>query len=548
MMGRIALVIPILAALAVAGEQPYLAVGRDGQIIAHKEMTLDAPAKVLHWKARTYPLSSLYLVEALDTGLIWAADYDSRMRGYELIARDRVRTESGRLLRAALRFKDPALARRLFDLAVDNGLNGKDAEKYRESLRRLEARDPKPKKWAEDVRKQADRLAFLHADILYRRTKRELQSDPATGLRMLRDLIRLAPRHEPSRLELVRLAPGEFPLGGPRDWLDWKLDILDRGAKLAMDDSFTMRQAKKHWRTDLVAVEVGPALVLTPVRDTRVLGRTVGCCRLLTDLLDSHFGGYPKRRTKVQPLRIFLYGSRDEYKKQSQASRPGADAEFLERTAGHYSPEEGISRLFWSTSRNAEQRTVATAVHELTHHWLAEANPAYNRVEGRRSPRCPGFWIVEGFAKFLEEGVYNLDDGTWSLFDRRATSLDTLASMATSRRLIPWKTLYEGTSVTFWALPKKADILVRRRWRLGSETLSTTQLWYEQSAATCHFLYHAENGKYRKALIDFVVNHYTNKKERMPVHVAFGMTPEQLGKRVVEFAQAVAKGWEPGEG
>ena len=33
-------------------------------------------------------------------------------------------------------------------------------------------------------------------------------------------------------------------------------------------------------------------------------------------------------------------------------------------------------------------RTVGTAVHELTHHWLAEANPAYSRAEGRRSPRC----------------------------------------------------------------------------------------------------------------------------------------------------------------
>jgi hypothetical protein len=265
----------------------------------------------------------------------------------------------------------------------------------------------------------------------------------------------------------------------------------------------------------------------------------------VADLLGSLFRDYPKRRQKFEPLRVFLYGSRDEYKQQSLAARPKEDPGFLERTAGHYSPDEGISRLFWSTSRDAEQRTVSTAVHELTHHWLADANPAYSRAEGRRNPRCPGFWIVEGFATFLQEGVYDLDDGSWNLFDRRAASLDTVASLAGSERLIPWTMLYEGTGVTFWALSKKEDITVRRRWHLGAEILSTTQLWYEQSAATCQFLYHADGGKHRKALIDYVVNHYTDNRKRMSMQAAFGMTPEELGRRVQQFALDVAKGWEP---
>ncbi|MHC4954190.1 MAG: hypothetical protein ACYTGZ_09885 [Planctomycetota bacterium] len=535
----------LLTSVATAGEPVDVAVGRDGQILKLTEMEFDAAANVLRWKKRTYELSALYLIETKDGTLVWAADYDSRLRGYELMARAAVRDESARLFKAALRYKDGPLARRLFELAQDNGLNGKDAEKFRERLKRLEAKPRTPSRKADEVRAETGRLASIHADLLLERTTKELAKDKKTGLRMLRDLLRLQPKHAAALRELARLAPKEFALGGPRAWLDWQLDIEGRGATLAPSDTFAMRQATKYWRKDLNGIRTGPALVITPVRDTRILGRTLGCCRLTTDLLESHFASYPKRRKKFEPLRIFLYQDREEYKKQTKSFRPSADTSFLEMSAGHYSPDEGISRLFWSSAVDAEQRTVATAVHELTHHWLAEANPAYNRTEGRRSPRCPGFWIVEGFAKFLEEGVYDLDRGTWSLFDRRAASLDTVASMTKGGKLIPWTKLYEGTSVTFWALPKKTDIKVRRRWLLGAQAVSTTQLWYEQSAATCQFLYHAENGKYKKALLDYVVNHYTRKKALMDTQKAFGLTPAELGARVEKFAKAVAEGWEP---
>ena len=67
-----------------------------------------------------------------------------------------------------------------------------------------------------------------------------------------------------------------------------------------------------------------------------------------------------------------------------------------------------------------------------------------------------------------------------------------------------------------------------------------------QSAATCQYLYHAENGKHRKALLQYLIDHYTRKADRMPIQAAFGMTPSELGAKVTEFSKAVAKGWEPG--
>jgi hypothetical protein len=99
--------------------------------------------------------------------------------------------------------------------------------------------------------------------------------------------------------------------------------------------------------------------------------------------------------------------------------------------------------------------------------------------------------------------------------------------------------------VDYRALPQERDRVVHRRWLLGTMRMSTAYLWYVQSAATCQYLYHAQNGRHRKALLDYVVNHYTRKGERMPIEKAFGMQPEELGRRVLAFAKAVANGWEP---
>ena len=83
------------------------------------------------------------------------------------------------------------------------------------------------------------------------------------------------------------------------------------------------------------------------------------------------------------------------------------------------------------------------------------------------------------------------------------------------------------------------------RWSMGARKLSLARLYYEQSAAVCHFLYHAENGKYRTRLGQFVVNYYTGKRERLGAMAAFGLTEAHLGMRVEQFSKDVAGGWRP---
>ena len=542
---RTALILLLAAAAATATEPVDVAVERDGSTFRRKELVFDAEAGLLRWKHREYPLADYYLVEGENGRLLWSPDYASRIRGYEFLARAEIRDQAEKLFRRAVSYKDPALARRLFEIAQDHGADGREVEKMRRKLQGLERRPGNRNAKADEVTADAEKLASVYADILFARTKEELARKGDHGLRMLRDVLLLEPRHAGARAALAAVAPRSFALGDARIWLDWHLDVEKSGAKLSNPDTFNMRQARKYWRKDLNGIEAGVVLVITPVTDSRVLGRMLGCCRLTTAVLGELFGDYPVRRKKVDPLRIFLFENKEEYVKRSGDFRPSKDMAFLEWSAGHYSPEEGISRLFWVTDRDAESRIIGTAVHELTHHWLADANPAYAPRDGRRSPRCPGFWIVEGFAEFLEEGQYDIEAGTWSLFDQRADSLDTVITLADAGKLLNWRMLYEGSSLHFWALDKSKKFEVRRRWQLGADVVTQTHLWYMQSAATCHYLYHAENGKHRKALLDYLVAHYTSDAKRMPTSVAFGLQPEALGKNVVDFAKKVRDGWRP---
>jgi len=104
---------------------------------------------------------------------------------------------------------------------------------------------------------------------------------------------------------------------------------------------------------------------------------------------------------------------------------------------------------------------------------------------------------VEGFATFMEEGIYDVESGEWDLFNLEPVGI-------TPRRL-----------------------------------------FYEQAGATCQFLYHGENGKYHQPFLDNVCNYYSARVPELDPQKAFGLESEELGRRTVQFARAVAAGWRP---
>jgi hypothetical protein len=64
-------------------------------------------------------------------------------------------------------------------------------------------------------------------------------------------------------------------------------------------------------------------------------------------------------------------------------------------------------------------------------------------------------------------------------------------------------------------------------------------LFYAQSAMLCRYLYDAENGKYRKALLEFVIAWYSGKSDKLDFAEAFGASARELGPKVIEYSRTL---------
>ena len=512
-------------------------VDRDGRVLKG-DITIDA--KYARVGSKKLALGDVFLAEKDDGTLVYARDFDTRMRGYEWLARHHLKKAYLKLLRKALSVKDYALAHEVLELAEGAGLAGKEVGKHKRRIEKVSG-SGKP---SARVRTEFNAIRNYYGELLLLRAERSLKT--TDGKRLLREALRLSPRSEKGRALLGSIAPRAFPIGNARVWLDWQVDLVGSGATIATgkeEARYTqLATARSQWRSDLHGVYAEPILMIMPVKDSRVIGRALAYGRLVTTALAELFKTDKPARTPTQPMTVFLFESRDEYMNNTGTGKPQANPASLEWTAGHYSPSEGISRFFWFADVDAERRIAGTCMHELTHHWLEERNP---RISARaHQAGLPAYWIVEGFATFMEEGIFDIDTGKWTLFNPRCRSLDILQAIPRGK-LVRWDRYYAMSQVGFMRMPRNNQVEVQGRWFLHPSVMSTTRIFYEQAGATCQFLYHADGGKYRQKLLDFVVAYYTGNARKLDIQTAFGMSDAALGDRVVGFAQEVARGWRP---
>ncbi|MHC4729644.1 MAG: hypothetical protein ACYS6Z_03495, partial [Planctomycetota bacterium] len=254
----------------------------------------------------------------------------------------------------------------------------------------------------------------------------------------------------------------------------------------------------------------------------------------------------PKREDNI-PLVIYFYEDKAEYVSGGKGRPP---IPFLAMTAGYYAPGENISRFFWPGRHPEPERSIRdTFVHELTHHWIERRNPRWHaRDLTENRVTVPGYWVVEGFATFIEEGRYDIETYKWTHFNPKANSLDIVADLSRQKKLIGWEKEYTLTQEEFHGdgVSKQGIFATaKKKWALRPQRLVEIRLFYEQAASTCHFLYWGENGKYRERLLDYVTHFYTGQKEKTDIEAAFGLAAEALGKKVEAYAKAVMDGWRP---
>jgi len=509
--------------------------------------------RILKIAGRSVPLERVLLWEDDDGLPQHAPTLTDHVTGLRAIAERRVLGTCLERLPTAVEAKDGDVAGRLLARAVAAGLPAEEIGKWsaRADVSGGESDAAVPGDGA-----LVDVLAERALAIL------EENEEDKRGLSLLREALRRDANHEKARNVLLDFAPMRWRVGYPKDddiqriWLDWQIDVVQPGMRAVGWRQPDVRRAgaNPRWKVirgerSLHGAQTQEITFVTAMTDSSVVGMCTKYAWITCKALDGMFATEKPLRDDNLPLVIWFFENKKQYLDVNAGQ--GGQRNFLAMTAGFYSPTDNISRFFWPTNRPAPARAVRdTFVHELTHHWIQRRNPRLDPADLMRSFEVPGYWIVEGFATFIEEGRYDIRTNEKSHFNAHANSIDIVADLAEQGKLIAWDKLYKLSQRDFRDPEKLSQrgmhAAAKKRWAIRPQPLAAIRLFYEQSAATCHFLYWGENGRYRDLLLDYVTSYYTAKENRTSIPDAFGMSEKELGEKVEKWCKAVIDGsWRP---
>ncbi len=488
-------------------------------------------------------LREVLLVEDPSGKLLHAVAGDELLDALARISEDAATEALTKLLQEVFPTKDPAVLRRLLPLATVRGVAQSSIEQTEARLKELSRPERSPKSEPETLAKVDARVREIE-QIAAGSLASRLESLPPDAPRvvlydLLRARLRGAPR-DPAATERVRkLLPAGISPPEPFDALDW-IDVVEAADHIPLkiiippppskpDMTIFERIVGTHtvkWRRDVVGIQAGDLLVITPLKRPGAIARCLSLGSLVCGTLGGFFKDGTKQRDFRFPITVLLCESMDEYVRVSggDPNRPG----FLAYTAGHYSPGDEETRTFLPDDDEGDQKMMEIFAHEITHHWMDLRCPYFTDSERRSTVMTPGYWVVEGFASFIEERKFDLRSRTMAA--RESEHLMRIAGVAPKDRL-PWPVLFSMSHAHFYQLSPAPNLEVVPLNRLGTTLLmSKMHLFYAQSAIASHYLFEAENGAYREKLMGYVAAYERGKTPT--IEQAFGMTPAELGKRI----------------
>ncbi|MCR9248018.1 MAG: PQQ-like beta-propeller repeat protein [bacterium] len=424
-----------------------------------------------------------------------------------------------------------------------------DRERERRAKARARRRSEPAR--AAALRRRAGELREVAVSTIWRALA-VASKPPADRLLALRFVHGLAPDHPPLATAVRALVPEPLrPRGLDEFDVDEWLAFLESTRAIAIEfvDPPTLDDARRptaeqrellglmqDWRADLVGVRSDRLLVYTPVDAPGGLARCLALGEQVCDTLDAMFEDRRRVRKQRRRMRILLYPSAESYRRHSSGGG------HLAWTAGHYSASERLSRMYLPDDEHAFARVMPVFVHELTHQWLQERCPAISSLRAaRRDPRLPGYWLVEGFASFVEQFVFDVQGGTHRTDDPRNSNLDILAH-AEPAMLVDWSRVLRGSAIDFQRLDVTPRLQVGLGHRLGvRRALSSRNLFYAQAGALCHWLWHANDGEHRAVLLDLLVAHYQNDRKGVDLSKAIGRPAGDIGTAAVRWAKDRAR-------
>lgn len=478
--------------------------------------------------------------------ILYAAPGDTGVEAMRLVIEEDMAKRWTDLAVEAGASRDPVLMDRILGKARQLGSTDTRLERAQEMQERAEkeaqAIDKTKQKAIEDKERA---LARLPAQWMAERAKNAAADAPA----VLRATFAAAALEDDRESAAAReLLVSLLPDGLKDVPVEAALDVLEAGQATpirAVDpgdsqdsDSRKLLKARKKWRLDLRGMRSTNLLIVTP--ETRV-GIAARCletgelvCRALKEI-------FPPREDADEPLLLYLYETRDEY---MQALESGGKAGGIARfSAGVYDTRANITRIFLPDDAESLRSLLSVYAHEMTHHWLSARWGAVEDDDRRENHvENPSFWIVEGLATMIEEFSFDTRAGTWTTTSEGSERVDILANRPPKLAELDWEKFFGYTQLQLNMLDGKTSVgRLRKRDHLGLvDVLTRPYFFYCQAAATCHFLYNAENGAYRDKLLAFAANWYTGKVDALDIEASFGHSPEELGRKIEEWSKQTA--------
>jgi hypothetical protein len=564
-----------ISPLALASGVAYLR-GRES---VRGALTWDAVAgRLSEAKTRgaSWPASEVLYLEDAELGVLHALDLRA---GLELLIEEAEAAAWTELALEAVKSNDPGLLGECLGRAEALGAEERALTAPRRTLETWNKKAPKVK---EDVAiLLRARLAEVEAiggrivEERVERTRAELPGgaarDPLVEIGLLRLLLQLDPQHAGARAAVRDRLPE-----GLRDQadglrasvfpaLDW-LDVIEAGVHVPITildpapgapppagaSEFAVRaleRARADWRPDAIAFQSPNLLIVTSLDRPGALARCLALGELVCEMLEETFRGVGAAAGGAAavaggdarpPLVVQLFGTKEEYLERSEKWY-GEEGSGLTWTAGYYDPNRNMTRLFVPSDDAGFEETRATLAHEITHHWLQVRCPAFTAsARDEAMFEQPGVWIVEGFASFVDEFRFRTDLRRWSAEQAFSQRLDLVAS-AGEGALLPWQDLFHHSKAAFEDLSAADEVEVPCGSQLGPVVWlpSSKALFYAQAAVATRYLFLAEDGRHRRALLEFLAAWYEGRADGFDLAAAVGMSAEELGVKVQAYAREV---------
>jgi hypothetical protein len=305
------------------------------------------------------------------------------------------------------------------------------------------------------------------------------------------------------------LIPARFPWAHEVDawkrWLMWAREIAPAGAHfLAQDELPDLGEATSIWRRGTIALRTKNILLVSRSGDPGVVGACLRHGEASVRTLDSVLDNPPTGGEA--PLEMRIHRSRRDYLTEDIGDGVKASPWSL----GFYSPGLRVSRFHVpdaDTATRAGRALHEVVCHELTHQYIAERWRALG--ERRiRSPLTRGFWLVEGFARFIEDQSLEMGRRGQRLDDATVQSVEAAAALAKQEKLIDFEPFFEAKQLWFLKLPEAEAARVRLRSTLVTVTYSAKSLYYEQAGALVFFLINRRGDEGRERFLAVLRDHY----------------------------------------